>query len=78
MSKSVSAVLVKEEIVDAFNWRIKQKDLGIIWYYRIWEYTDADGNTHLYETSDGMLNFFFFSIQLFGDGRDIKDRHALT
>lgn len=78
MPEGTSPVLVKEEMIDAFNWKIKQNEIGVVWFYRTWEYTDADGNKRLFETSDGFLNGYFFSIQLFGEDREINGRRLLA
>ncbi|QKI81988.1 hypothetical protein [Kroppenstedtia eburnea] len=64
-----SAVPVKEEVIDDFNWKVRDGEAGILWRYTLWKWTDARGNPHWVETSRGTLNLYFFSIPLIGEER---------
>lgn len=67
-----SAVPVKEEMIDDFNWKIKGREVGVIWRYTLWKCTDSTGNIHWVETSRGTLNLYFFSIPLIGEERALS------
>ncbi|PTX64268.1 hypothetical protein C8P63_10350 [Melghirimyces profundicolus] len=71
MADIVSAKLVREEIIDDFNWRVNRKEIGIIWKYSLWEFTDADGNKNWTEKSHGTLHLYFISVPLTGEERNL-------
>lgn len=67
-----SAVPVKEEVMDEFNWKVRDREVGILWRYTLWKWTDATGNPCWVETSRGTLNLYFFSISLIGEERALS------
>lgn len=73
---TVSPVPVKEEVIDDFNWKVKDREIGILWRYTLWRYTDATGNLQWVEKSHGTLNLYFFSIPLIGEERILPISHG--